>query len=89
VRDFQFCMFFCMRVELGLSLKEGRRLSLIENRVLRKILGPKGVEIRGDCRTLYNKELYDLYFSQNLILVIKSRRMSYTGMETIGEGGGG
>jgi hypothetical protein len=60
-----------MRVQLGLSLKEGRRLSLFDYRVLRKIFGPKGVAVRGYCRTLYNKELYDLYFSQNLILVIK------------------
>jgi len=80
VRDFQFCMLFCTRVELGLSLREGRSLSLFENRVLRKIFGPKRVEVRGDCRRLYNEELYDLYSSQNLIFVIKSRRMSCTGM---------
>jgi hypothetical protein len=68
-----------MRVELGLSLREGRRLSLFENRVLRKIFGPKRVEVRGDCRRLY-EELHDLYSSQNPILVIKSRTMSCTGM---------
>jgi hypothetical protein len=41
-----------MRVKLGLSLREGCRPSLFEKRVLRKIFGPKRVEVRGDCRRL-------------------------------------
>jgi hypothetical protein len=69
-----------MRVELGLSLRERCRMSLFESGVLRKIFGPKRVEARGDCRRLYNEQLYDLYSSQNLIFVMKSRRMICTGM---------
>jgi len=57
-----------------LILREERRLSLFENRELRKIFGPKKVKVREDCRRLHNEELYDLYSSQKLILVIKSRR---------------
>jgi len=42
-------------------LKEERRLSVFENRVLRRILGPKKDEVTGECRKLHNEELNDLY----------------------------
>jgi hypothetical protein len=44
-----------------------------ENRVLRKIFGPKGDEVTGDWRKLHNEELSDLYCSPNIVRVIKSR----------------
>ena len=44
-----------------------------ENRVLRKIFGPKGDEVTEKWRKLHNKELYDLYSTPNIILVIKFR----------------
>ena len=44
-------------------MREERRLSVFENRVLRKILGPKRDEITGELRRLHNKELYALYSS--------------------------
>jgi len=47
--------------------------------VLRRIFGSKRDEITGEWRKLLNEELYDLYCSRNIIRVIKSRRMRWTG----------
>jgi hypothetical protein len=43
--------------------------------VLRRILGPKRDELKGEWRKLYNKELNELYASPNIVRVIKSRKM--------------
>jgi hypothetical protein len=56
-------------------LREECRLRVFENRVLRRIFGPKRVEVIGEWRRLHKKELYALYFSPNFIRVIKSRRL--------------
>jgi hypothetical protein len=55
------------------------RLRVFENRVLRRILGPKRDEVTGDWRRLHNEELNDLYSSPNNIRVVKSRRMRWAG----------
>jgi hypothetical protein len=47
--------------------------------VLRRILGPKRDEVTGEWRRLHNKELYALYYSPNIIRVIKSRRLRWAG----------
>ena len=47
--------------------------------MLRKIFGPKRDEVAEEWRRLHNEELYDLYFSPNIIRVIKSRRMRWAG----------
>jgi len=51
---------------------------VFENRVLRRILGPKRDEVTGEWRKLHNEEL-DLYSSPNIFRVIKSRRMRWAG----------
>jgi hypothetical protein len=52
---------------------------LFENRVLRRIFGPKRDEVTGERRKLHNKELQDVYSSPNIIRIIKSRRMRWAG----------
>jgi hypothetical protein len=54
------------------------RLRVFENRVLRKIFGPKREE-EGSWRKLHNDELHSLYSSPNIVKVIKSRRMRWAG----------
>ena len=60
----------------SLTLREESRLKLFENRVLRRIFGPKRDEITGEWRRLHNEEFNDLYCSPNIIRVIKSRRIT-------------
>jgi hypothetical protein len=62
----------------SLTLGEEYRLRVFENRVLRRIFGPKK-ERKTSWRKLHNDELYGLYSSPNIVRVIKSRRMMWTG----------
>jgi hypothetical protein len=52
---------------------------VFENRVLRRIFGPRRDEVTGDWRKLLNEELHNLYSSPNIIRMIKSRRMRCAG----------
>jgi hypothetical protein len=52
---------------------------VFENRVLRRIFGPKKDEVTGDWRKLHNEELHKLYSSPKTITIISSRRMIWAG----------
>jgi len=60
-------------------LREKRGLRKFENRVLRRIFGPRRDEVTGEWRKLHNEELNDLYCSHNIVRVLKSRRMEWAG----------
>jgi hypothetical protein len=56
-------------------LREERRLKVFENRVLRRVFGPKRDEVTGEWKKLHNDELNDLYSLPNIVQVVKSRRI--------------
>jgi hypothetical protein len=64
---------------LSLTLREGHRLGVFENRLVRRIFGPKRDQVTGEWRRLHNEELHILYSSPNIIRQIKSRRMRWAG----------
>ena len=73
----------------SLTLREERRLRVFEDRVLRRIFGPKRDEVTGECRKSQNEELTDLYCSPHIIRVVKSWRMRRAGsVARMGEGRG-
>jgi hypothetical protein len=61
------------------DIKGEQRLRVFENRVLRRIFGPKRDEVMGEWRKLHDEELHGLYFSPSIIIIINSRRMSWVG----------
>jgi hypothetical protein len=63
----------------SLTLREEHRLRVFENRVLRRIFGPKRDEVTGEWRKLHNEEVYNLYSSSDIIRQVKSRRMRWAG----------
>jgi len=78
---------FCGCETWSLTLREEPRLRLFENRVLRRIFGPKKDEVTGEWRKLRNEELNNLYSSHIIVRVIKSRRMRWAGqVARMGEG---
>ena len=63
----------------SLTLREEHGLRVFQNRVLRRIFGPKRDGVTGEWRKLHNEELNDLYCSPNIVRVVKSRRMRWAG----------
>jgi hypothetical protein len=69
-----------------LTLREEHRLKVFENRVLKRIFGPKRDEVTGEWRKLHKEELRDFYSSPSIIRIIKSRRLRWAGhVARIGE----
>jgi hypothetical protein len=63
----------------SLILREERSLKVFDNRVLRRVFGPKRDEVTGKWGKLHNEELRDLYSLPNIVQVVKSRRMRWAG----------
>jgi hypothetical protein len=63
----------------SLTLREEHRVRVSENRVLRRMFGPKRNEVTGEWRKLHNGKFSELYFSHKIFRVIKSRRMRWAG----------
>jgi hypothetical protein len=63
----------------SLTLREEHRLGMFENRILRRIFGPKRDEVTGEWRKPHNEELRDLYSSPSIIRIMKARRMKWAG----------
>jgi hypothetical protein len=63
----------------SLTLREEHILRVFENRVLRRILGPKRDEVTGEWTKLHNEELHNLYSCPDIIRQFKSRRMGWAG----------
>jgi len=62
-----------------LTLREERNLRVFGDMLLRRIFGPRRDDVIGEWRRLHNEELNDFYPSPNIVLVIKSRSMRWTG----------
>ena len=63
----------------SITLRGQHRLSVFENRVLRRIFGPRMDRVTGEWRKLHNEELNDLYYAPNIVRVIKSKIMRWMG----------
>jgi hypothetical protein len=73
----------------SLTLRDERRMKVFENRVPRRVFGPKRDEVTGKWRELHNEELSDLYSLPNIVWVVKSRRMRWARhVARMGEGRG-
>jgi hypothetical protein len=61
IQIYNFACYLYGNKTWSLTLREGRRLRVFENRVLRRVFGPKRVEVTGEWRKQQNEELNDLY----------------------------
>ena len=82
-RFLEFLYTVCVHIYIyyitwSLTLRERCRLRVFENRILRRIFGPKRDE-NGEWRRLHNEELHSLYRSPDIVRVIKSRRLRWAG----------
>jgi hypothetical protein len=63
----------------SLTVREEHKLRVFENRVLRRIFGPKRDDVMGEWRKLHNEELHNLYTLPSIIRITKSKRMKWAG----------
>jgi hypothetical protein len=63
----------------SLTVRREPKRKVSENKVLRRIFGPKREEVAGGWRKLHNEELHNLYASPDIIRMIKSRSMRWVG----------
>jgi hypothetical protein len=63
----------------SLTVREEHKLRVFENRVLKRVFGPKKDGVTGGWRKLHNEELHNLYSSPSIIRMIKSRKMRWAG----------
>jgi hypothetical protein len=64
----------------SLRVREEHKLRVFENRVVRRIFGPKRDRVTGEWRKLHNEELQNLYSLPSIIRIVKSRRMRWADM---------
>jgi hypothetical protein len=69
----------------SLTVREEHKLKVFENRMLRRIFGPKKDGVKGGWRKLHNEELHNLYSSPSVIRIMKSRRMCAELVARMGE----
>ena len=79
MQDTKYHVLYSVLYNTYLILREERRLSVFENRVLRRVFGPKRDEVTEEWRKLHYEELNNLYSSPYISRVIKSRRMRWAG----------
>jgi len=72
----------------SLTLREEHRLRVFENKVLRRVFGPRRDKVTGEWRKLHNKELSDLYSLPNIVRVVKSRMRWAGHVVRMGQGRG-
>jgi len=63
----------------SITLADEHKLRVLENKVLKKIYGPKQGDMAGEWRRLHNKELHGLYDSPDVVRIMKSRRLRWAG----------
>jgi hypothetical protein len=74
-----FPVVLCRRETWSLIVREEYKLRALENRVMRRIFGPKRDGVMGGWRKLHNEELHNLYSSPRIIRIIRSRRKRLAG----------
>ena len=72
-RALNIYIYIYIYIYITWTLREERRLKVFENRVMRRIFGPKRDEVTGEWRKLHNEELKDLYCLPKIIREIRSR----------------